>query len=261
MMRRREFLASTLAAGAGLATPRALAQSGGYPNRVIRLVVPFPAGGGVDVFGRLIADKLKEQKGVTVVVENRAGANGSLGGSVVNQADADGYTLLFSAMTHVMARYVMRNAPYDPVTDFTPVARVGTAPMLLVMSPNLAPKSITELVAQAKREPDRWIFAIAALGAPGHIATVAFNNLAGLDLTIATYRGTAPGLTDVAGGHVQLMIDAVLALLPMARGGKVKALAITAAKRSPLAPDIPTAAEAGMPGRSEERRVGKECRL
>jgi tripartite-type tricarboxylate transporter receptor subunit TctC len=156
--------------------------------------------------------------------------------------------LLFSAATHVMARQVMLAAPYDPVTDFTPIARVGMAPMLLVMSPILAPNTITELLEQTRREPERWTFAASALGSPGHIATIAFNKLAGLNLVIAAYRGTAPGLADVAAGHVQLMIDPVLALLPMARGGQIKALAITAAQRGVLAPDIATAAESGMPG-------------
>ena len=120
--------------------------------------------------------------------------------------------------------------------------------MLLVMAPKLPQSTIVDVVADARKQPDKWIFATAALGAPGHLATILFNMLSGLNLTIAPYRGTAPGLTDVAAGHVQLMIDPILALLPMAQGGNVKALAVTSAKRSALAPDIPTAAESGMPG-------------
>ncbi|MTW17205.1 tripartite tricarboxylate transporter substrate binding protein [Rhodoplanes serenus] len=248
MLHRREFLAAALAVGSGLGSAPAFAQSDGYPKRTIRLIVPFAAGGGVDVFARLLAEKIKEKNGVTIVVENRGGANGAIGGTVVATAEPDGYTLLFSAMTHTMAKQVMKSPPYDPLTDFTPVARVGEAPMLLVMSPKLPFTTITEVVADARKQPDKWVFATAALGAPGHLATVAFNKLAGLNLTIAPYRGTAPGLTDVAAGHVQLMIDPVLALLPMARSGHVKALAVTAAKRAALAPEIPTAAESGMPG-------------
>jgi tripartite-type tricarboxylate transporter receptor subunit TctC len=247
MMQRRSFV--TFALGlVGLRIAPSSAQSDHYPNRSIRLVVPFAPGGGVDVFARVLAEKLKEQKRTTVVVENRPGANGSIGGSAVRHSSPDGYTLLFSAATHVMARQVMLAAPYDPVTDFTPIARVGMAPMLLVMSPNLAPNTITELLEQTRREPERWTFAASALGSPGHVATIAFNKLAGLNLVIAAYRGTAPGLADVAAGHVQLMIDPVLALLPMARGRQIKALATTAAQRSVLAPDIATAAESGMPG-------------
>jgi tripartite-type tricarboxylate transporter receptor subunit TctC len=248
MMHRRDFLLASAGCAGALATGPAFAQGDALGKRPIRLVVPFAAGGGVDVFARLLAEKLKEKSGLTVVVENRAGANGSIGGSTVRMAEPDGTTLLFSAATHVMAKQVMRAPPYDPVTDFTPVARVGEAPMLVVMAPNLPFKTIAEVVADARQRPDKWTFATAALGAPGHLATVAFNKLAGLNLTIAPYRGTAPGLTDVAAGHVQLMIDPVLALLPMARSGHVKPLAVTAAKRVTLAPEIPTAAESGMPG-------------
>lgn len=248
MLRRRDFVVSSLALlGGALPAGHAFAQKD-FPNRPIRLVVPFAAGGGVDVFARVLGEKLKETKGYTVIVENRGGANGAVGGSAVKQADPDGYTMLFSAATHLMAQQVMKNAPYDPIADFTPIARVGEAPMLLVMSPKLPQKTIAEVVADAKKQPDKWTFATAALGAPGHLATVAFNRLAGLKLMIIPYRGTAPGLTDVAAGNVQLMIDPVLALLPMAQGGQVKGLAVTSAKRSALAPDIPTAAESGLPG-------------
>ena len=249
MIHRREFIASALAtAGASFNVATSFAQAGGYPSRAIHIIVPFAAGGGVDVFARLLGEKLKEKRGVTVVIENRAGGNGSIGGQAVLKSEPDGHTVLFSAATHVMAKQVMKGAPYDPVTDFAPIARVGEAPMLLIMSPKLPPQNITELVAAARANPERWIFAAASLGAPGHLAEVAFNKLAGLNLTIAPYRGTAPALTDVAAGHVQLMIDPVLALLPMAKSGNVKAMAVTAAKRIPLAPDIPVASEAGMPG-------------
>jgi tripartite-type tricarboxylate transporter receptor subunit TctC len=249
MIHRREFIISALAAaGAGVDAVACFAEDSAYPSRPIHIIVPYAAGGGVDVFARLVAEQLKEKRGITVVVENRPGANGAIGGQVVQHSDPDGYTLLFSAATHVLAKQVMRTPPYDPVTDFAPVARVGEAPMLLIMSPKMPQKNITEVVADARKNPDRWIFGVSSLGAPGHIATVAFNKLAGLNLTVAPYRGTAPALTDVAAGHIQLMIDPVLVLLPMARGGNVRPLAITAAKRIALAQDIPVASEAGMPG-------------
>lgn len=246
-MQRRHFLISGLAAGAGLVARQASAA--GYPDksRTVRLIVPFAAGGGVDVLGRLYAEKLKEKHGLTVVVENRAGANGAVGGQYVHQAAADGYTLLFSSSTHTTARLVMREVPYDPLTDFTPVARVGEAPMLLIMAKDRPQKTIAEVVAAAKKDPAQWVFAASSLGSMGYLATVAFNQNAGLNLTITSYRGTAPALTDVAGGHVQLMIDPLLVLLPQARAGAVKGIATTTAKRSALAPDIPTAAESGMP--------------
>jgi tripartite-type tricarboxylate transporter receptor subunit TctC len=147
-----------------------------------------------------------------------------------------------------MAKAVMKTPPYDPLTDFTSIARVGEAPMLLVMSPKLPQTTIAEIVEDARKQPDKWTFATAALGSPGHLGILAFNKLANLKLTVVPYRGTAPGLTDVAAGHVQLMIDPVLALLPMAQGGQVKAIAYTSMKRSSLAPNITTAAESGMPG-------------
>ena len=246
---RRHAMIATLALLNAAALPREmLAQPAGFPDRPIRLVVPFAAGGGVDVFARLLADQLKQQKNYTFVVENRAGANGTVGGISVKNAEPNGYTWLFSAGTHVMARFVMKAPPYDPLTDFTPIARAGEAPMMLVMAPDRSPRSVSELIAEARKQPDKWTFSTAALGAPGHLATVAFNHLAGLNLTIVTYRGTAPALTDVAGGHVQLLIDPVIALLPMAQDKKVIGLAVTTAKRSKLAPEYPTAAESGLPG-------------
>jgi tripartite-type tricarboxylate transporter receptor subunit TctC len=147
-----------------------------------------------------------------------------------------------------MARQVMKSAPYDPIEDFAAIARVGEAPMMLITSPKLAPNSIGELVAEARKAPDKWTFATSALGAPGHLAELDFNRLSGLNLLIQPYRGTAPALNDVAGGHVQLMIDPVLALLPLVNGKQVKGLAVTTAKRTPLAPDHPTASESGLAG-------------
>jgi tripartite-type tricarboxylate transporter receptor subunit TctC len=244
---RRQFLHVAAGAAALPVLARGV-KAQAYPVRPLRVIVPFAPGGGVDVLARHYAEKLKDIRGVTVVIENRAGGNGSVGAGAVLQAAANGYTLLFSASTHVMARQIMRNVPFDPVGDFEPIARVGEAPLLVVMARGLPHTSIAELVAAARLAPERYTMAVPSLGAMGHLATVAFNRLAGLNLTITSYRGTAPALTDVVGGHVQLMIDAMLALLPMARGGQVKALAITTAKRSALAPEIPTAAESGMKG-------------
>jgi tripartite-type tricarboxylate transporter receptor subunit TctC len=247
MIERRSFIAGATAAGLIAAGP-STAQTAAYPNRPVRMIVPFAPGGGVDVVGRIVAQRLQEMLGVPFVVENRAGASGTVGGGAVQSAPADGYTLLFSASTHIMARQVLRSAPYDPVTDFTPIAMMGKAPLLLVMTPSRPQRTITEIVEDARRTPDRWTFGVAAMGAAGHLATVLFMKLAKLDIVVAPYRGTAPALTDVAAGNVQLMIDPVLALLPMAQSGGVRAIAITSKTRSPLAPEIPTAAEAGLPG-------------
>lgn len=249
MTLRRSLLAlATISASVMTTSLTVNAQGAKFPERPIRLVVPFAAGGGVDVFARLIADKIKQTQGHTIVVENRAGASGTVGGLSVKNAEADGYSVLFSAATHVMARQVMKNAPYDPVTEFSFIARVGEAPMLLVMAPNRSPKSVADLVKEMRAAPDKWTAATAALGAPGHLATIAFSQGAGAKLTILPYRGTAPALTDVAGGHVQLLIDPVVALLPMANEKKVVGLAVTSAKRTKLAPQYPTIAESGLAG-------------
>ncbi|MEN3374959.1 MAG: hypothetical protein V7604_314 [Hyphomicrobiales bacterium] len=219
-----------------------------FPERTIRLVVPFAAGGGVDTYARLLAQRLQDKLGSTVIVENRAGANSTLGANYVMQAAPDGYTLLFSASTHISARLVMAKAPYDPIADFTPIARIGVAPMLVVMAPNKPQKNFAEVVEAARKQPAGWSAATPALGSPGHLTTIALANLAGFTPQIIPYRGTAPALNDVAGGHVQLYVDAMIALLPMAQAGSVKPLAITAKTRSKLAPEIPTTAEGGMPG-------------
>lgn len=249
MLSRRDFLSATATfAGTAALMPFALAQDAKFPNRPIRIIVPFAAGGGVDVYARLLTEKMAQQTGAVFVVENRPGGSATIGGNAVKIAAGDGHTLLFSAATHVMARHVIKSAPYDPLTDFAPVARVGEAPMLLVMTPGRKPATVAALIDDIRQDPRQWTFGTANLGAPGHLATLAFNQAAGLDTAIVAYRGTAPALNDVAGGHIQLLIDPVLALLPMAKDKKVHGLAITSGKRTRLAPEIPTIAESGLAG-------------
>jgi len=234
------------AAACALLAPHVVrAQS--FPNRPIRIVVPVAAGGGVDAFARLIAAKVKTQREVQFVVENRTGGNSTIGGLDVQRAAPDGHTVLFHASTHNVARLVMRNVPYDPAADFTPIALAGNAPLVHIVSNDRQEQTLAELVAAAKANPDKWAFATAQLGAPGHLAAVAFNQYNGLSLPIIVYRGTAPAANDVVGGHVPMMIEAILALLPMVRAGSVRAIAVTSAKRNSLAPEIPTMAELGLP--------------
>jgi tripartite-type tricarboxylate transporter receptor subunit TctC len=251
-MNRRDAIGSMLAAaGTALApnafAPRVVHAQAGFPGRTIRIVVPVAAGGGVDVFARLIADKIRALHNVSFIVENRAGGNSTIGGLEVQRAAPDGHTVLFHASTHIIARQVMRMVPYDPVTDFTPVALAGQAPLVLIVANNRPEKTLAEIVASAKKDPNAWSFATASLGAPGHLAAVAFNQFNDLNLPIIVYRGTAPAVNDVAGGHVPMMIEAILALLPMVRAGSVRAIALTSTKRNSLAPEIPTMAEVGLP--------------
>ncbi len=230
-----------------LAAP-ALRAQGAFPNRPIRMVVPYPPGGATDAMSRLAAQKLSEKLGVTVVVDNRSGANGTVGSQAVLQAGADGYTILGSASIHVMARHVMRSVPYDPVADFVPLARTARGPLVLVMTPQRPQRSIPEVVDAAKREPARWSFATSSLGSAGHLCTIEFNRVTGANIEIVGYRGTAPALTDVAAGNAHLMFDPVLATLPMVRGGQLRGLGIATAARTPLAPELPTLTQAGLPG-------------
>jgi tripartite-type tricarboxylate transporter receptor subunit TctC len=240
-----------LAAGGGLlasslAAPPVLAQA--WPARAIRMIVPYTPGAATDAMARLSAQKLQEKLGVTVVVENRAGANGAIGSQAVLQAAPDGYTILASASIHPMARHVMKAAPYDPVADFIPLARTARGPLVLVSNPRLPQTTIAEVVEAAKRDPARWTFATSSLGSAGHLASIEFNRVTGANIEIVGYRGSAPALTDVAAGNTQLMFDPVLATLPMVRGGQLRGLAIATATRTPLAPELPTAVEGGLAG-------------
>lgn len=241
----RRALTLTLLSCAGLA----LAQpKPALPEGTLKIVVPFAPGGGVDSAARLIAKQLGTNLKVPVVVENKPGANGSVGGKFVQTAHPDGLTLLFSASTQVLVNQVMAMPPYDPLVDFAPVARVGAAPLLMVISPTLPQNKLSEVIAAARQQPDKWTAALPALGAASHLGTLMFARQGGLNqLTTAVYKGTAPALTDVAGGHVQIQIDAIVSLQSMAKAGKVKPIMVTSAKRSAVMPNVPTAVESGYP--------------
>lgn len=230
---------------AALACCTALAQ--GYPARPVTLVLPYPPGGTTDKVGRIAAKRLEAQLKVPVVVDNKAGASGTIGSDFVRRAPADGYTLLFNASIFLLGKSVLKAVPYDPIADFTPLARVGQTPLLLLAYPGVPANSIKELVVLAKDKPETLNFANSAAGSAGHLATIEFNHLAGLALQVVTYRGSAPALTDLVGGHVQLMIDPPGVALAQVKAGKLKALAVTDRQRAAWAPEIPTTAESGMP--------------
>jgi tripartite-type tricarboxylate transporter receptor subunit TctC len=243
-MKRRTFLAS---AAAALAAP-AIAQTAWPHGQPIRVIVPFPAGAANDAMGRLAAQRLQEKFGATVLVENRAGGSASIGTTAVLNAAPDGYTLLASAFNHIILNHAVKGVTFDPQADFETIGRTARAPLLMVLAPNMPQQTLAEVIAAAKAAPNDWTFALPALGAPSHLATVDLMSRTGLRIATTSYRGTAPALTDVMGGHVQLLIDASFALMPVARAGKVKTLGITTKERSALAPDIPTLAEQGLSG-------------
>ncbi|MCQ4159560.1 tripartite tricarboxylate transporter substrate binding protein [Roseomonas sp. GC11] len=248
MLRRDLLRLATGVALAPLAAPAVHAQGGTWPNRPIRLIVPYTPGAATDAMARLAAQKIQEQLGVTVIVENRSGANGTIGGQAVLQAPADGYTLMGSASIHPMARHVMKIVPYDPVGDFLPIARTARGPCVLVQDKRLPQATLAETIAAAKAAPGKWSFATSSLGSAGHLASIEFNRQAGTDIEVVPYRGSAPALTDVAAGNVQLMFDPVLATLPMIRGGQLRGLGIATPERTALAPELPTLSEEGLPG-------------
>ena len=232
----------------GLLTIASIAAAQGkFPEGTIKMIVPFAPGGGVDNAARLIAKQMQTNLNVTFVVENKPGANGSVGGKFVQTATADGTTLLFSASTHVLAKHVMAVPPYDPLSDFAYVARVGEAPLMMVISPNLPQTKLKEVIDAAKQAPDQWTAGLPALGAAAHLGTLMFAKQGNINLTTVVYKGTNPALTDVAGGHTQILIDSIISLQGMAKSGRVKPIIVTSAKRSSVMPNVPTALESGYP--------------
>ncbi|MES2941380.1 MAG: tripartite tricarboxylate transporter substrate binding protein [Pseudomonadota bacterium] len=242
-------LLKILVASATITILPAWSQAARFPDQshTIKIIVPFAAGGGVDNAARLLGEQLRKQLGVAVIVENRTGASGTVGGKFVQTAPADGYTLLFSAATHVLAKQVLSSAPYDPQTDFTPVARVGEAPLMLVIAPQLTQQKVSEVLSAARQQPEKWTAAIPAAGAPSHLATLLLAKQGNVKFSFVPYKGTQPALVDVAGGHVNLLLDSMISVLPLAKAGRVKPIAITSRSRSALAPDVPTVQESGIP--------------
>jgi tripartite-type tricarboxylate transporter receptor subunit TctC len=220
-----------------------------WPNRPIRMVVPLPAGASVDVIGRLVAAKLGERLGQTVVIENRAGASGAIGSDAVARAAPDGYTLgMATTTTHVTNAIVNSKLAYDPIRDFTAVAMVGIVPYLLSVSPKLPVKDVRELIALAKARPGALNYSSVGLGSVAHLATELFSNMTGIKLNHVPYRSSAQAVIDLAEGRIDITFGTLGSSLPLIRDGKVKALAVSTAKRASQASDIPTMIEAGVPG-------------
>ena len=224
----------------------ALAQA--YPSRTVRVIVPYPAGGTVDTVARVIAQRLTEQMGQTFVVENRAGANGVIGSDGVAKAPPDGHTLLVQASTFVTNPILLKNLPYDMMRDFTPVSNIGSVPLVVTTYPTFPAANLREFIALVQAAPEKYAFAAPPTGSAGHLAEEAIKSGAKLGLTLVPYKGTAPAMTDVMGGHASALIDALPSSYPQIKGGKLKALAVTSPRRIAFLPNVPTVAESGLPG-------------
>jgi len=246
-MNRASRLLLALAVVAAFVAPTSgFAQS--YPNRPVRLVVPFPAGGPADALGRVLADQLNKTWGQPVIIENRGGAGGNLGAEVVARAAPDGYTLLLNASSHVINASLYEKLPYDPIKDFTPVSEVASYMLVLVVHPSVPAKSVKEFVAFANSKPDGLSVANAGLGTPTHLAAVLFAQAAGVNLIHVPYRGAAPASTDLIAGQVPAMFNNPVNAVPQVKSNNLRALAVTGSKHLSLLPDTPTIAESGYPG-------------
>jgi len=220
-----------------------------YPNKPIRLVVPFPAGGATDLLARAISQRLAQQLGQPIVVDNKAGAGGAIGSTEVAKATPDGYTLLIAtSSTHSIAPLLNANLPYNAATDFTPIAQVANAANLVLVPQSLPVNSVKEFIAYAKARPGELNYASSGNGTIVHLTSEAFKAQAGVFITHIPYRGTALAIPDLVSGKVHLLFDNIVSGLPHVKDGKLKALAVTGAKRSPLVPELPTVSESGLPG-------------
>ena len=220
-----------------------------YPSKPVRLIVPFPPGGAVDILGRAIATKLADALGQQVVIENRAGAGGALGGEVAAKSPADGYTLLMGSTTTMsINQFLYAKLPYDPARDFVPVTLVAFVPHVLVAGSGVPALTLREFIAYAKANPGKVNYASAGNGTPHHIAAEMFKQMAGVDMVHVPYKGTGPAVTDLVGGQVSFMSVEILAAMPMVAAGKLHALGVATAQRNASAPNLPTVAEAGLAG-------------
>jgi tripartite-type tricarboxylate transporter receptor subunit TctC len=248
MLTRRRFAglvaASALSNGAFVRS----AAAGGWPERHVRIIVPFVPGGATDVIARVIGNRLSQAWGQQVVVENRGGAGANIGAQAAAQSDPDGYTLYITSVPHATNRFLYSSLSYDPVADFAPVTLICTQSNIMVV-PNSSPaKSVLEFIAHAKSNPGKISYGSGGIGTSVHLCGELFKRMAGIEMTHVPYRGAAPALQDVIAGRLDVIFDNITASLPQVQNGTVRGLAVTAARRVAAAPELPTIAEAGVPG-------------
>ena len=241
------FPLALVVAGAACMSTMAGAQDA-YPSKPIRMVVPFPAGGSIDMTARLIGQKLSTSLGQPVLVDNRPGASGNIGMDFVAKAPKDGYTLLMVHAGLASNAHMFAKLPYDPIKDLAPVIRVADQPNVLLMNPKWPFKNVTELVAYAKANPGKLSVGTSGVGGPQDVAARRFMRMTGTDMLNVAYKGGAPALSDLIGGQIDLMFETSPTAVPYAKSGKLKALGVTGDKRIPTLPEVPTVAESGVPG-------------
>jgi tripartite-type tricarboxylate transporter receptor subunit TctC len=244
---RRGLLAAAVSAAALAAAP-ALAQDAPWPSKPVRIVVPFPPGGAADTFARVLAEQAAKSIGQPVLAENRPGAGGQIATDHVAKSPADGHTFLIVTVGHAVNPSLYPKLPYDTLGDLVPVARIADLPSVLVVNPEVPVKSVGELVALMKARPDGTTYASSGNATTSHVAGAMLTSQSGTKAVHVAYKGSAPAVTDLIGGQVQWMIDPILSSAQHVKTGKLRALAISTAKRSPLAPELPTIAESGVPG-------------
>jgi len=245
---RRSVLTGAAALGALSLSPRP-ARAEQWPTRPVKLVVPFAAGGTTDILARVVAAKISEEFGQQFIVENKAGAGGNIAADFVAKSEPDGYTFIVGTPgTHAINQFVFKNMTYDQVKDIAPVIIIARVPNLCSVTNSLPVKSVAELIAYAKSKPGELFYGTPGLGSTAHVSTELFKSMTGVDITHVPYKGSAPALTDLIAGRVHLMIDNLPAAQPFADSNSIRPLAVSSAKRWPLLPDLPTIAEAGVPG-------------
>jgi tripartite-type tricarboxylate transporter receptor subunit TctC len=226
----------------------ATASAQSYPDHSIRLIVPYPPGGGADAIARVMSQPLAERLGQPIVIENRAGANGNIGSAIVAKAPPDGYTLLMNTIGLVLSQSVYKSLPFNVLDDFAPVSLVAGVPHVLVVGPTMHVATVPELIKDAKSRPGQINYASVGVGSPFQMSAALFTSLTGVKMTEVPYQGGGPAVLSVVAGQTDLTFANLLAVLPQIQGNKVKALAVTSSKRSTIASNIPTMAEAGVPG-------------
>ena len=246
---RRTGLKTLAAATLAVAGMGSALAADAYPDKPLTMIVPFSAGGTTDILARIVGQALGQELGQTIIIENKPGAGGNIGAQQASRAKADGYTLFMGTVgTHAINQALYKKLPYDPVKDFAPLSRVANVPNLLVAHPSQPYKTVQEMIAYAKKHPGEVTYGSPGSGASPHVSGALFQSMTGAEMTHVPYKGSAPAISDLLGNQIAVMFDNMPSAIQHVRSGKLRPIAVTTAKRSPELPDVPTIAEAGVPG-------------